>query len=95
MPSLPARLGWVILAALLASSPAAVYTTSQVDAPLWYLALMSLAQALGISTFAIGVGVVILLAARERANGGLKAALIAAVALGALVSFSIISTAGR
>lgn len=95
MPSLPARLGWVVLAATLASLPAAVYLTEGTEAPFWYLALLALAQALGIGLFAIGVGVVILLAARGRANGGLKAALIAAVALGALASFSIISTVGR
>ena len=92
MTSTPKRLGGVVLSALLASSPAAIYLASRVDAPLWYLAVLSLTQALAIGLIAIGVGVVVLIAARDKENGGLTIALIAAGVVGVLSSLSVIST---
>jgi len=95
MPSVLKRLGWVVLAAMLASLPAAIYIASKVSAPFWYLVLLSIFQSLGIGLFAIGAGVLVLVAARGKTNGGLKPALITAVALGAFSSFSVISAASR
>lgn len=86
------RLGWVVLAAMLASYPAAVYVTARLDAPLWYLAVLSVTQALAIAVLAIGVGVVALIAARDKGDGGLKTGLIAAGVAGALCSLAVIST---
>lgn len=86
------HLGWVVLAAMLASYPAAVYLTARLDAPLWYLAILSMTQALAIAFIAIGVGVVALIAARDKADGGRRAGFIAAGVAGALCSLAVIST---
>jgi hypothetical protein len=85
--------GWVVLAAIVASLPAAIFTSPRVSAPVWYSVPAALAGALGMGLIAIAFGSVALIARRNHPNGSLKPALIVTSIVGVFTSFAVISAA--
>lgn len=84
------RIAWVTLAAVLASLPAAIFFTAKTAAPAWYIMLMSVAQAAGMSLLAIGAGLVVLIARRRAEKGGVKAAVVTAIIVAAVTSQAVL-----
>lgn len=84
------NLGRVALAAYLAGLPGAFILQHQLAAPFWYKALASLVAAVAFALIALVVGAVVLIAARNKADSGRKAATICAVVTSLYCSFSAI-----
>jgi hypothetical protein len=87
------RIGWVAIAGAVAAMPGALFHQFRTESPVWYAALASLFSAVGIGLFGIVVGAIILIAARDRPDGGLKPAVIASGFVGVLCSYVVISAA--
>lgn len=84
------NLGRVALVAYLAALPGGFILQFQMQAPFWYKALASLIAAIAFALIALVVGAVVLIAARDKENGGRKAAMISAVIASLFLSFSAI-----
>jgi hypothetical protein len=65
------------------------------DTPLWYTALASLFGALGIGLVALLLGIVVLIASREKPGGGLRSALVTTVVVGLISSWAVFYGATR
>ncbi len=89
------QIGWIVLAGAVMSLPASLYLSSGLNAPLWYVALSSFAQALGMGLFAIFFGVIAIVARRNSEKGGLKPALIVMAVVSAFTSYSVIALSLR
>jgi hypothetical protein len=85
------QIGWIVLAGSLMSLPASLYISSGLNAPLWYIVLSGIAQALGMGLFAIFFGAITIFARRNSEKGGMKPALIVMAVASAFTSYSVIS----
>lgn len=83
------KIGLLMLAGTLMLWPASIYLSSSLNAPLWYIAISSLAQALGMGLFAIFFGVVVVVARRHSEKGGMKLALIVTAIVSIISSYSV------
>ena len=84
------RIGSVLATAVVTALPGAIAIQTTVAAPLWYNAVSALLGALGVGIVAFTLGLLVLLAARERQNQGLKAAIVATAVVGLFSSWSVI-----
>jgi len=82
------RIGWVVLAGVFASLPGVLFS-SHIEAPIWYVILGSLSQALGMGLLAIIAGTLVLVARRDHENHGLKPAVIVTIVFGAITLFAV------
>lgn len=73
------------------SLPASLYLSPASSAPMWYIAIINLARALGMGLVAILFGVIMIVAGRNREKGVLKPALIVMACVTAFTSYSTIS----
>lgn len=89
------QFGWVVLAGALMSLPASLYLSPGSGAPIWYVALESLARALGMGLIAIFFGAIAIVAGRNREKGALKPALIVMACVSAFTSYAAISLSLR
>ena len=89
------QIGWIVLAGALMSLPASLYLSSSLNAPLWYIALWSFAQALGMGLFAIFFGTIAIVDRRDSEKGGMKPALIVMAVVSTFTSYSVISLSLR
>jgi hypothetical protein len=89
------RIGIVLATAIGSGLPGAVALQSRSEAPLWYVGLASLFGAVGVGLPAMVFGAIVLLAARSRTEGGVKAAAITTAVVGLLCSASLIYSLHR
>lgn len=87
------RFGLLAVASTVVSLPAALFVQYQANTPVWYVLVSAVFLASGIGLFALAFGAVALFAGRARADGGFKAALGVAVAIGIFSSYSVIAAA--
>ncbi len=83
------RFALVLATALISSLPGAVATQEAISAPPWYLALHYLARAAGIGVVAVVFGLLALVAARGRPDGGMRIALVITAVIGFLASWTV------
>lgn len=81
------RIGWVALTGFAGGLPGAIFAKGGIDAPLWYTLLVSLAMGAGIGAWGAFMGWLILVAARDRPDGGLRPAIVTAALVGLLCSW--------
>lgn len=87
------RFGAVAITGALVSLPAALFAGPRLNAPLWYTLLSLLISAVGMGVLALACGGVVLIAGRNRSDGGLKIALIVTSVVGVLSSYAVITAA--
>lgn len=80
----------VTFVAIAAGLPGSIALRSQSIAPFWYKALASITDAIGISAVGITIGAIVLIAARGKKDGGVKGAIVAAVVVGLISSWSVL-----
>lgn len=85
-PGVAECLALVLVAAWAVSLPSAIASAGSIHAPLWYVALAVMAEALGASLWALVIGAIVLAANRSRPDGGLKASVITALIVGAIIT---------
>jgi hypothetical protein len=83
------RIVLVLAAAIASGLPGAIAIQSQTTAPIWYKALASFIGAIGVGLIGIALGALVLIAARNKPNGGVKAAIVVAVVAGLFASWSV------
>jgi len=83
------RIASVLAAGVASGLPGAIAIQSQVAAPIWYKALASIIGAIGVGLIGIALGVVVLIAARNKPDGGIKAAIVVVVVAGLFASWSV------
>lgn len=80
------RIKRVMLVAVLASLPVALFFASRLDAPAWYIFLSAVTQALGMGLIAAFFGVVVLIARRGSEGGGVKGAVVTTLIVSLITS---------
>ena len=83
------RIASVLAAGIASGLPGAIAIQSQITAPIWYKALASIIGAIGVGLIGIALGVLVLIAARDKPDEGVKAAIVVVVVSGFFASWSV------
>lgn len=83
------RIAVVLAAAIASGLPGAIAIQARTTAPIWYKALASIMGAIGVGLIGIALGALVLIAARNKPDGGVKAAVVVVVIAGLIASWSV------